>query len=342
MFEGEFTVPEYYEKFRCKGSECRCCCCGGWNITVSMREYFTLLGIDCSDGLRKKIDCALHVLHDADPDRYAVISLSYTGECPLRREEDGYCSLQCECGEEHLPSVCRYYPRSPRLYPYPECCISNSCEKVIEDLIATEEPLKFKKINLKFHFDDDEPIIHAADNYFYMRNLCADILTDRTKGITERIIRIAEALGVDTHCGIFTEQGTEELISDLTDIYMDSPSLSGYCREMQQNKSSFSDIKRAVYSMYPKFDLYAEKILANHFFFMKVPFSGQSKNTEEEGIAIYALVIFGIKMLGACADGDINKFVDVTGKLFRVAEHTNFYKNAVVIAKTIIKNKNAL
>lgn len=333
MFEGEFTVPEYYEGYRCKGKECRCSCCGGWNITVSRREYFMLLGIECSDELRRRIDGALHVLTDATPDRYAVISLSYTGECPLRRMEDGYCSIQRECGEENLPAVCRYYPRAPRLYPYLECCISNSCEKVVEDLISTEEPLKFKKINLKFHFDDNEPILRVPDDYSSIRKICMEAMTDRNKGILERVKNIAKISGLESGHSIFTRQGTEDLISALLETYADSDSLGDYCKETKSKGGTFSSMVRTVYSAYPNFDLYAEKILSNHLFFMKIPFSGQTKNTKDDGTAFYALVVFWVKMLGICSDGRIESFVDITGRLFRVAEHTNFYKNVAAIAK---------
>jgi predicted permease len=38
-------VPDYYPAFSCKMGACRHACCEGWPISVSMKDYFTLLGL---------------------------------------------------------------------------------------------------------------------------------------------------------------------------------------------------------------------------------------------------------------------------------------------------------
>lgn len=107
-----------------------------------MDEYFRLLGLDCSPGLRARLDGAFHAADAPSPERYAQISHNWLGDCPMQRE-DGLCALQCECGETALPAVCRRYPRGARGLFDRECACSNSCEAVLEMFWDREAPLGF-------------------------------------------------------------------------------------------------------------------------------------------------------------------------------------------------------
>ena len=111
--EGHFLVPDYYEDFRCKGGACRRTCCDGWGISVTQAEYFRLLGMDCPPDLRRRIDVAFHAPETPSPERFRLITPTWQGDCPMRAP-DGLCALQCTCGEEALPAICRLYPRAPR------------------------------------------------------------------------------------------------------------------------------------------------------------------------------------------------------------------------------------
>ena len=111
--EGHFLVPDYYEDFRCKGGACRRTCCDGWGISVTQAEYFRLLGLDCPPDLRRRIDVAFHAPETPSPERFRLITPTWQGDCPMRAP-DGLCALQCTCGEEALPAICRLYPRAPR------------------------------------------------------------------------------------------------------------------------------------------------------------------------------------------------------------------------------------
>ena len=48
----QYLAPDYYPSFRCKQGKCRAACCEGWPISVTMNDYFTLLGVECSPELR--------------------------------------------------------------------------------------------------------------------------------------------------------------------------------------------------------------------------------------------------------------------------------------------------
>ncbi len=40
----DFLVPDYFPRFACKMGECRAACCRGWPVSISMENYFRLLG----------------------------------------------------------------------------------------------------------------------------------------------------------------------------------------------------------------------------------------------------------------------------------------------------------
>ena len=85
-------APDYYDRFRCKGGACRNSCCMGWGISVDMKEYFRLIGLDCSPRLHARLECAFHQPDTPSPERYALISPDWRGDCPMH-DEDGLCML---------------------------------------------------------------------------------------------------------------------------------------------------------------------------------------------------------------------------------------------------------
>lgn len=151
-----FFVPDYYPAFSCKCSACRATCCKGWNISITMQEYFHLLGMNCSPALRRRLDTAFHPADHPEPHRYAVITPNWRGECPLL-DEDGLCTLQKECGEDAMSGVCRYYPRTPKSRFGYTCTLTGSCEGVLELLYDRQEPVRMIPMELSWDIDMPAP-----------------------------------------------------------------------------------------------------------------------------------------------------------------------------------------
>ena len=59
-----YWVPDYYPEFVCKCGQCRSTCCEGWDVSLSMEEYFRLVGMECSPELRGKMDGAFHIVEN--------------------------------------------------------------------------------------------------------------------------------------------------------------------------------------------------------------------------------------------------------------------------------------
>ena len=143
----EYLVPDYFPSFQCKIGGCRHSCCEGWAISVTMKDYFKLLSVPCSEELRRRIDTALHLYDYPTESKYAQISPRYDGNCGMRLP-DGRCGLHAELGEEALSDVCRLYPRGIRSDGVFEASCSNSCEAVLETLFHHQAPMSFVTLPL--------------------------------------------------------------------------------------------------------------------------------------------------------------------------------------------------
>lgn len=190
-----YLVPEYFSGFSCKGGSCRTTCCSGWGISISMGEYFRLLGLTCPPDLRRKLDCAFHPVDNPTPDRYAQITPNWLGKCPLHMD-NGLCQLHAECGEEALPAVCRMYPRGAHTEFARECSCANSCERVLEMLFEMKEPMRFEEKELSLGLPEAEVDAENQAVRFYrpVRQLIFEALQNREYGIPERMALIGGML----------------------------------------------------------------------------------------------------------------------------------------------------
>ena len=318
MFQDKFKIPNYYNDFHCKGKDCRTCCCQGWNVTMSEKEYFRLMDEDCSPYLKKKIEAYVGILPHPTVDEYARINFNYNGECPLRLE-NGFCGLQVECGEENIIAVCRYYPRAPHQFPEPCCSISNSCEAVLELLIDDNYTFSLEKKELVFAFDSDEHDIFPKD-YLEMNRRCISIMKDDKEDIFKRINKIANYLGqIDIHLDW-------SLLVDVCHTFQKSISIGDYLSFSEQKLCSVEEAYKSLEEIYPDLNRYLQNILLNHFLFIRFPYVSEKTTYGENSICLMYLVFLWIFILFFNLKKKTKEeFVDITGRFFRVAEHSNLY-----------------
>ncbi len=322
----EFLIPDYYLEFSCKTGECRSACCVGWPITVSMRDYFFLLGVDCDEDLRKRIDCGVRVKTRPTEEEYARFEPRYDGNCPLRCE-DGKCALHARLGEDVLPDVCCLYPRGVRVEngEY-ECSCANSCEKTLE-LLFKNEPITFinRKLTLRI------PAVKERKVFFETLGLAQKIrlylisvIQDRNFPLPLRIVRLGEImtkmerlakaddkaglesiLNVPPHLlkvPITTEEkpfskrleyGLE--IAERMTEFFDERSLSlqkygeealAYFRDGNSPLTKYETAEANFKKAYPYHEAFYENVLANHLFFAQFPFQDREENAYNEFIAV--------------------------------------------------------
>jgi hypothetical protein len=298
--EEDYVREEFYDKFRCKQGACAHCCCEGWNITVSMKEYFRLVGLRCGKKLRSELDVAFHPVEDeADEERYAFIAPDFFGSCPMRRS-DGLCRLQTECGENVLPAVCRTYPRSIR-NDLGEAALSNSCEGVVETLFGIGAPMKFvgeirERGDIPYYGDlrnKTEEILQNEKVPFvsrteYVGELLTAVRDSRGKGLAaidgfvpseqkycaDGAERIRGIIGLVKWIGD-SSAGENELCSKILGV------LEADKNDNETSAKIFETRKKEFYNRFPDAEKYLEQIFVNHIFYEKFPFV--SKNTDFEG-----------------------------------------------------------
>ncbi len=358
-----YLVPDYYPYFQCKMGACRHACCDGWPVSISMKDYFRLIGIQCSPRLRSRLDTALHILPHPDAVKYAVISPRYDGTCPLRIE-DGRCGLQAELGEEYLAQVCRLYPRGVRNTDLPECSCANSCEAVPELFLGHPEPIRFISLPLNFDVPESpkpENIFETAGRGQEIRLYYIGIMQNRSLSLPDRLMTLGTAMQEmekalrekdEERISALLAQvpepfhGTEELPSQeqldagmriavamLEQVDEKSQSVRGYGEEalewFARGDNTIDRYKHAIgdfEKVLPDWEIVFEHLMVNHMFFDQFPFQDRPVSVADEFLAVcavYTLLRF-LSVGWLAVHPSGEDFVDVCSALFRLIEHTAF------------------
>lgn len=361
--EEPYLVPDYYPAFSCKMGACRRPCCEGWPISVTMKDYFKLLSVDCSPELRRKLDCGLHLSLHPSEDAYAQILPRYDGVCPLHLP-DGRCALHAECGEDMLAAVCRLYPRGVRNGEDRECSCANSCEAVIELLLDRKEPLTFITVKREFGLPDAPPRQHFFNTNGrdqQIRLWLISMLQRREYPLPQRMLLLGQALHamelalseqngsavdallsgatiipapelpIPSHEKLLTGLTTMERILDALD--RSSISIRAYGEEalayFGTSGDAYTKYEAAtarLSTIIPQWETWLEHLLVNHMFFVQFPFQDRPVPLKDEYlslVAVYALL--RCLLVGCLAEkGDAIHAVDVAAAAFRLVDHTSF------------------
>jgi len=350
----EFSVPDFYKDFTCKGGDCRNTCCSGWKVTIARQQYFVLHGLDCEASLRDKLDRTFRPLPNPTPERYAEIVHNYEGNCPLLMK-NGYCELHSSCGEKVLPWVCRYYPRGPRIDYDFEVTVANSCEKTLELLFKNNNPISFEKrvLTFKMQVNDEKPNIEDKKIYQEVSQFCFKLLGDRTVSLPQRIRKIGnvlKTLDIDVNTPLeeidltvdsveFDHEHLLGILLNISDWFIENrPSLTDYCSKIKElyldsgnQLIIYEQAKKHFESVIPDHEIKFEKMLINNLFFRQFPYFESTKNFTETYISLVGTYVFiryiGINLM--LEKNSIEDFIDIMAKTFRVITHTRFESNII-------------
>jgi len=370
----EYLVPDYYPEFSCKMGACRSACCVGWPVSITMDDYFRLLGLECSPELRRKLDVGLHISENPHPEDYAKITPRYDGDCHLRME-DGRCLLQAELGEDALSYVCRLYPRGPRTSGGYECSCANSCEQVIEMLMAHESPIVFIKKELTFALppsDTRNMVFETAGREQEIRLHFIKQLQRREYPLPIRLMLLFHELSeMDDALNAKDAKAVDDLLNrktaaptiierfpDWAHLRMGLEAASRMVELFDRGSQSIRDygqaaleyfgegeaafgryaIARAHFdSVIPNWETVFENLLVNHMFFSRFPFQDRPMSLRDEFIALCAVYSL-LRFLGIGWMADkyaIEPFVDVAAAAFRLIDHTDFDRYAAPSLKSL-------
>lgn len=367
---GRAACLEYWEEFECKCGRCRHSCCEGWGISLSMQEYFKLLGMDCSPELRRRLDGAFHLVDNPSPERYAQITPDWRGECPMHME-DGRCRIHAELGPGALTRICRLYPRSPRNTFGRECACSNSCERTLELLREKKAPMRFTTTQLP---DESIDAPEAPDwlmrHYVEIRKLCFGRMQDRTISLTDRVLSLSTLLdavhdALETRDDIAITEAVRRAAklpmstnADAPQLHPnflrklnqmlgeDSASVQEYANEAEKllDVHSLGEILNRFEEKVPDWEIFFEQMLVNHMFYESFPFSDRRENVRDEALSLS--IVYGyVRFLAACGmwnrDGD-EALIDVCAAAFRLIDHSAFDWNSLIIFRNYIQENNEL
>ena len=340
----DYLVPDYYPSFRCKIGGCRHSCCEGWAISVTMKDYFKLLSLPCSEELRRRIDTALHLYDYPTESKYAQISPRYDGNCGMRLP-DGRCGLHAELGEKALSDVCRLYPRGIRTDGVYEASCANSCEAVLETLIHHQAPMRFVTMPLALDAPSSSRKAETGTSHLtpveeqQLRLHFIRILQDRNYSLPQRLFTLRQALN-EAQAAIAPpsisgnlEYGLNIAEKMLQEIDTRSRSVHDYGEAAlnwfgtgEAAIANYAEAKARFEKLLPDWEIAFEQMLVNHLFFERFPFQERPMDFADKFLgvcAVYAMLRF--LCLGWLAEHPSEtEFIDVCAAAFRFISHTSF------------------
>lgn len=327
---------DYFEKFRCKGGACRNSCCENWQIAISMKEYYDLIGQDCSPELHHRLECAFRTPDSPSPEHFRVIAPNWLGKCPLHGE-DGLCMLHKECGEGVLPEICRIYPRSLKSEGgLNQACCSGSCEAVIETLLDMDQlSFRFARLNV-------QPELNAAPDESFLETApdCMRLIQNREHALNVRLGAICARLGAEIPSAEpqLQDAALKDILSLIEKLKTDHASLQTYAaaaleRYAGGDLAAWQQDAKCFETRFPRWQIWFENILANHLLYSGFPCVDarmQAADSVHGLCAVYGLMRV-IVPAHSQASGKTEDAVDAIAGIFRLAEHSPFYYNAHIL-----------
>ena len=169
----EYTIPHYFDRFRCVAAECEDTCCAGWAIMIdeeSLEKYKNMEGA-LGNRVRNSIDWENGSF------------CQYEKRCAFLNE-DNLCDLHMEAGEHMLCKTCRDYPRHMEEYEgLREGSLSLSCIEAAKIILGCKEPVQF----LRFEDEVEDEEYEAFDFLLFTKLMDA----------REKIIEILQKRDID-------------------------------------------------------------------------------------------------------------------------------------------------
>lgn len=191
-----YRQPEFFRDFHCMGGACPDSCCALWNIDWKESEVEKLKNADCSPELKELVERSFVRREDKENTMKVVTLKEKNYDCPFL-DDDRYCRIQRELGEEYLSDTCRYYPRLSMISSdvVTRTC-SASCPQVIRLLCENEKAMQMVNVGGKgeAHGSIDTPEELKAHPELKYRNELTDFFFDIISS-TKRSLETSLLLG---------------------------------------------------------------------------------------------------------------------------------------------------
>lgn len=142
----KMRYPVYIKEFKCIGESCKDSCCIGWDIDIdkiTFKQYYKVQDKEMRRMFQKNVHNNGNCQSD-DVD-YGKVKLKSGKRCPFLDEEN-YCIIYSNLGEEYLSNVCTCFPRiTNKVEGYYEMSLDVACPEAARLILLKEEGIEFKE-----------------------------------------------------------------------------------------------------------------------------------------------------------------------------------------------------
>lgn len=186
--------PQYFDKFKCIGSNCEDTCCKGWDITIDKKTYKKY--IKCKNiNMRKKLQQHTSRNRKATDDYNFARFKLYDNKCVFL-DENNLCSIYSILGEDSMCYTCRSYPRAYNCVDgVIQGALTLSCIEAARLVLLNENMMEFELVEEELSEIMISENIHSINSknilekYFYeLREFSITLLQNRKFVIEERLI----------------------------------------------------------------------------------------------------------------------------------------------------------
>ena len=180
----KFRIPDYYDKFKCIGSDCTDSCCAGWDITVNDETYekYTLVKGSFGDRLMRSVS-------SSRPHHF----LMEEGRCPFLNQKN-LCDIYIHLGEDFLCQICTDHPRFYEVYgSRQEAGLGLVCEEAARLILTNKKKVRFLDENLDEKTEEEEPWLEPLT---LARDWIIRLLQDREQTLERRLRQTLSAAAV--------------------------------------------------------------------------------------------------------------------------------------------------
>lgn len=190
--------PAYMQEFSCIGSTCEDTCCVGWTVDIDKKTY---------QKYKKSKDAELKPLFEknitrnrsnSNDESYGKFIMDQNHACTFLNE-DKWCGIQLQLGEDYLSNTCAVYPRMiNQVDDRVEKSGSLACPEIARLALLNPNQMEFNEMeepkdtrgfiarSLKTNLSNGET---RLDQYFWdFRVITIQILQNRTHKLLDRLI----------------------------------------------------------------------------------------------------------------------------------------------------------
>lgn len=141
-------VPDYFEKFKCIGSDCEDTCCSGWSVNIDRDTYHQY-----KKNRHKVLEPLFKIAISRDTsdradssNNFGLMKMKPDGACHFL-QADQLCAIQNTLGAAALSHTCQVYPRIPNKFGSQlEMTLGLSCPEAARLILQNPQPMQFLSI----------------------------------------------------------------------------------------------------------------------------------------------------------------------------------------------------